>query len=56
MTSGLTVLGLMQPRVRAKFRLKLRLPVTIFVSRFTFKPAWNAHWCVYTGSLIVFIV
>ena len=36
--------------------LKLRLHVAIFVSRFTFKPAWNAHWCVYTRSLIVFIV
>ena len=36
--------------------LKLRLHVAIFVSRFTFKPAWNAHWCVYTRSLIVFIM
>jgi len=35
---------------------KLRLHVAIFVSRFTFKLAWNAHWCVYMGSLIVFIV
>ena len=36
--------------------LELRLHVAIFVSRFTFKPAWNAHWCIYMRSLIVFIV
>jgi len=35
---------------------KLCLHVAIFVSRCTFKQAWNAHWCVYTRSLIVFIV
>ena len=35
---------------------KLCLHVAIFVSRFILKPAWNAHWCVYTRSLIVFIV
>ena len=48
---------LIQPMIQSYvMSLKLRLHVKIFVSRFMFKPAWNAHWCIYTGSLIVFIV
>ena len=45
---------LIQPMIQS-YVMSLK-HVTIFVSRFTFKPAWNAHWCIYTGSLIVFIV
>ena len=41
------------PELPATHTCKLRLHIAIFVSRFTFEPAWNAHWCIYTRSALV---